>query len=68
MKVLDVIDAFRYQETTFGKGDYKTYIMGYMKKVKAHLEATKKERVEGFMKGAKEMVDWIFKNFDDFTL
>ena len=42
--------------------------MGYMKKVKAHLETTKKERVEGFMMGAKQMVDWIFKNFDDFTL
>ncbi|KAL4512583.1 hypothetical protein ABPG72_020420 [Tetrahymena utriculariae] len=66
-KVLDVVDAFKYQETSFGKKDYTTYIKGYMKKVKTYLEEKNPDRVAGFMKGAGEMVKWILENFDEFT-
>jgi len=37
-----------------------------MKKVKTYLEEKNPERVAGFMSGAKEMVGWILKNFDEF--
>ena len=65
-KVNDIIEGFKYTETTFGKADYTTYIKSYLKKIKTHLEEKNPERVEAFMKGAKDMVAWILKNFDEF--
>lgn len=67
-KVLDIVDAFRLTETAFTKADYTTYIKNYMKKIKAHLEKVNPDRVAGFMAGAKDMVGWIIKNFDNFQL
>lgn len=67
-KVLDLVDAFRYTETSYSKADYTTYIKNYMKKVKAYLEKEKPDRVAGFMAGAKDMVGWVLKNFDNFQL
>jgi len=66
-KILDLLDAFHYVETSFGKEDYTAYIKGYMKKVKAYLEEKNKDRVAPFMKGAQEMVKWIFANFKEFS-
>ena len=65
-KVNDIIENFRYQETVFTKSDYTTYIKSYMKKLKTHLQEKNPERVDGFMKSAKEMVSWILKEFDEF--
>ena len=65
-KVNNLIDAFKYQETSFSKGDYTTYIKSYLKKIKEYLEGKNPTRVEGFMKSAKEMCGWILKNFDEF--
>ena len=67
-KVLDVVDAFRLNTTSFTKKDYMTYVKEYMKKVKAKLEEVNPERVQPFMAGATEMVKWIIKNFDEFEL
>ena len=67
-KVNNVVDAFRYQETSFTKASFQQWIKGYMKKLKEHLEANAPERVDGFMKGAKEMVTFILGRFDDFSL
>ena len=67
-KVVDVIDTFRYTETSFSKEDYIAYIKAYMKKVKAQLEEKNKERVPIFTKGAQEMVKWILGNFKEFQL
>lgn len=67
-KINNVVDAFQYKDTSFTKADFQTWIKGYMKKLKEHLEANNKERVEGFMKGAKEMVGFILSRFDDFQL
>jgi len=66
-KVLDIVDAFHYMETSFTKADYTTYVKAYMKKVKTHLEEKNPDRVKDFMAGAKEMVTWILQNFDEFT-
>jgi NAD(P)H-flavin reductase len=61
------MDAFHYQETTFSKSDYTTYIKGYVKKLKEHLEKNNPDRVQPFMKGAQEMVKFIVSNFDEFS-
>lgn len=58
-KVIDLVDAFIYQETTFDLPSYEKYFKGYMKKVLGHLKAKKPERVDGFMKGGRAFFDWI---------
>lgn len=67
-KVNNIIDAFQYRETSFTKASFQNWIKGYMKKLKDHLDANNKDRVEGFMKGAKEMVGFVLQRFDDFQL
>ena len=67
-KVNNVIDAFLYRDTSFTKADFQNWIKGYMKKLKEHLEANNKERIDGFMKGAKEMVMFVLSKFDEFSL
>lgn len=66
-KVLDVLDTFGYQETTFDKPSYAKYIKEYMRKVLEHLTAKNPKRVDAFKAGAKEMATWIMNNFNDFT-
>ena len=63
-----MIDAFHYNETSFTKADFQNWIKGYMKKLKDHLEANNKDRVEGFMNGAKQMVGFVLSKFAEFTL
>jgi hypothetical protein len=67
-KVLDVVASFNLNETSFGKSDFMTYFKSFMKKVKTHLEKENAERVAGFVEGAKEVANWINKNFDEFQL
>lgn len=67
-KVIDVVDAFRLNSTSFVKKDYMTYMKKYMKEVKEKLQVTNPGRVEAFQAGATEMVKWILKNFDEFEL
>eukprot|EP00742_Colponemidia_sp_Colp-10_P000112 GILJ01000124.1.p1 GENE.GILJ01000124.1~~GILJ01000124.1.p1 ORF type:complete len:174 (+),score=41.69 GILJ01000124.1:121-642(+) len=67
-KVIDIVDAFRYQQTGFSnKKEYLTYIKGFMQKVKKHLEDNNPDRVDVFMKGASAMVKHVASNFDDFN-
>lgn len=66
-KVLNLIDAFHYQETSFDKKDYVARMKVYMKNVMAKLQEEKPERVEPFKKGATEMIKWIVKTFEEFT-
>ena len=66
--VNDIIDTFHYKETGFSKKDYMTYIKGYMKQVEEYLKVSKPDRIDGFKKGATELVKWVIKQFDEFTL
>lgn len=65
--VLDVIDCFRYKETSFTKKDYTTYLKGYMKLVKEKLSETNPDRVDAFMKGANDLAKFIISTFKEFT-
>ncbi|TDL29732.1 translationally controlled tumor-associated [Rickenella mellea] len=64
--VNNVVYSFRLQATTFDKKSYLTYLKGYMKTIKAHLEKNKPERVEAFEKGAAAYAKKIVANFKDF--
>lgn len=64
--VIDVVDAFRLQETPFSKKEFGTYIKGYMQRVKGHLEKSQPDRVEKFMSGGQALVKKILGQFDDF--
>eukprot|EP00128_Syssomonas_multiformis_P006048 Colp12_sorted_trinity150504_noHs@17080 len=65
-QVIDVVYSHRLVETQFDKKSYTTYIKGYMKAIKEHLEKTNPERVDAFMKGAAAVVKKILGNFSDY--
>ncbi|KAJ8481970.1 hypothetical protein ONZ51_g5674 [Trametes cubensis] len=64
--VNNVVYSFRLQSTQFDKKSYLTYLKGYMKAVKQHLQETKPDRVEAFEKGAQAFAKKIVANFKDF--
>ena len=66
-KVIDLVDAFGYEETSYDKPQFEKYFKGYMKKVLDYLKANKKDRVDTFMKGARALFEWIKANFGDLT-
>lgn len=67
VKVNNIIHSFRLQSTQFDKKTYLTYLKGYMKAVKAYLEANKKDQVQEFEAGAQKFVkEVILPNFKDF--
>jgi len=51
--VIDVVDKFRYQSTSFGKADFLAYIKAYSVRVKKHLADTNPDRVSNFQDGMK---------------
>jgi len=63
---INVVHNFRLQSTQFDKKSYLTYLKGYMKKVKAHLEKTQPDRVETFEKGAQTLAKKVVANFKDY--
>lgn len=67
-KVNNVVYSFRLNSTSFDKKSYKAYLGGYMKKVKAALQAEGKteEEVAAFQKRAQGAAKKILGKFDDF--
>jgi len=63
--VNNVVYSFRLQQTQFDKKSFLTYIKGYMKKVKAHLQENSPEEVETFEKGAQSYVKKVIGSFND---
>lgn len=63
--VHNVVHSFRLQPTSFDKKSYLTYIKGYMKTIKAHLEEKHPDQVEEFEKGAAAYVKKVVKSFND---
>eukprot|EP00164_Ancoracysta_twista_P002642 GFYU01003516.1.p1 GENE.GFYU01003516.1~~GFYU01003516.1.p1 ORF type:complete len:167 (-),score=81.99 GFYU01003516.1:160-660(-) len=65
-QVVNIVHGFRLVETSFDKKSFVATFKGYMKKVAAHLEANKPERVEAFKAGAaKAFKEDILGRFDD---
>ncbi|KAK5997447.1 Translationally-controlled tumorhomolog-like protein [Cladobotryum mycophilum] len=73
VKVNNILSTFRLQSTSFDKKSYLAYLKGYMKAVKAALEAQgkSKEEVDAFTNGAqkyvKEKLVPKFKDFEFYT-
>ena len=67
VKINNLINAFKYEETSHDKASFKATFKIFMKKVKEHLEAKTPARVEEFVKGATEAFTYILKNFDEFS-
>lgn len=63
--VNNVVYSFRLQQTSFDKKSFLTYIKGYMKKVKAHLQETNPDEIEAFEKGATAYVKKVIGSFKD---
>ncbi|ODN91988.1 cytoplasmic protein [Cryptococcus wingfieldii CBS 7118] len=65
-QVNNVVHSFRLQSTQFDKKSYLTYLKGYMKAVKAHLQTANPERVAAFEKDAQELAKKIVGSFKDY--
>ncbi|KAH9943445.1 translationally controlled tumor-associated [Epithele typhae] len=64
--VNNVAFSFRLQTTSFDKKSYLTYLKGYMKAVKTHLQEHNPSRVEAFEKAAQAFAKKIVGNFKDY--
>lgn len=68
-KVIDVVYNANLAETSFSKGDFMAYIKSFLKNLKTYLEENgKKDRVEGFQKGAQEFIKFVVSKFEEFEL
>jgi len=65
-QVNDLVAAMRLSATSFDKKSYMTYIKGYMKAVKNHLQQTNADRVPVFEKQVQGLVKKILGNFKDY--
>lgn len=64
--VIDIVDAFRLQETPFTKAEYTSYIKKYIKRVTTHLEQNAPDRVASFKEDIQKFVKHVLANFADF--
>lgn len=65
-QVIDVVDGFRLEQTSFDKKSFLVCIKAYMKAIKAKLEENNPSRVAAFEKGAQSYVKKILENFGDY--
>ncbi len=67
--VLDVVANSELKQVNMSKKEFMAYIKDYFKKIIAYLEENgKKDRVEGFKKGAQAFIKFIVPKFDDIEL
>ena len=67
--VLDVIANHELKQVNMSKKEFMAYIKDYFKKLIAYMEENgKKDRVEGFKKGAQAFIKFIIPHFDDIEL
>ncbi|KDE05825.1 translationally-controlled tumor protein [Microbotryum lychnidis-dioicae p1A1 Lamole] len=65
-QVNNIVNSFRLTATSFDKKSYMTYLKGYMKAIKAHLQATNPDRIPEFEKGAAVLAKKVLGNFKDY--
>ena len=67
--VLDVVANSELKQVNMSKKEFMAYIKDYFKKVIAYLEENgKKDRVEGFKKGAQAFIKFIVPKYDEIEL
>ncbi|KAM3070751.1 hypothetical protein ACMFMF_008199 [Clarireedia jacksonii] len=67
-KVNNVVNSFRYSNTSFDKKSYLSHLKGYMKAVKEKLKEknASEEEISNFEKGAQTYAKKIISNFKDY--
>lgn len=63
---IDVVDAFRLEETSFDKKGFMTYLKGYIKTLRSKVEEKDASRVASFETAAQAYAKKIFANFDNY--
>ena len=67
--VLDVVANSELKQINMSKKVFMAYIKDYFKKIIAYLEENgKKDRVDGFKKGAQAFIKFIISKYDDIEL
>lgn len=66
-QVIDVVDNFGLEQTSFDKKGFISYIKGYLKELKGKLQEKAPEKITGFEDKAKTIVKGILDSFDDYT-
>ena len=67
--VLDVVANSELKQVNMSKKEFMAYIKDYFKKIIAYLEENgKKDRVDGFKKGAQAFIKFIVPKYDDIEL
>ena len=68
VRVLDLVHAYKYEQTTFTKKSFVPYIKAYMAKVIEHMTKKGKsaEELDAFRKGSGEFVKYLMENFKEF--
>ena len=67
--VLDVVANSELKQVNMSKKEFMAYIKDYFKKLIAYMEENgKKDRVEGFKKGAQAFIKFIIPHFDDIEI
>ena len=67
--VLDVIANSELKQVNMSKKEFMAYIKDYFKKLIAYMEENgKKDRVDGFKKGAQAFIKFIIPHFDDIEI
>jgi hypothetical protein len=66
-KVIDLVDAFQYEETSFDLEGFNSYFKSYMKKLQDWVKANKPDRLEKFKIGALAFFKWAKANFDELS-
>ena len=68
VRVLDLVHAYKYEQTTFTKKTFLGYIKNYMTNVIEKLKSKGKtdEEIENFKKGSQDFVKYLIENFKEF--
>ena len=67
--VLDVVANSELKQVNMSKKEFMAYIKDYFKKIIAYLEENgKKDRVDGFKKGAQAFIKYIIPKYDEIEL
>lgn len=64
---IDVVLEYRLQEYTITKGDYKTYIKDYMKKLREKIAKDTPDEEASFTKGATALVKDVLGDFKNWS-
>lgn len=67
IQVINLVDSYRLQRTSFDRKGYLSYLKGYLKQVESHLGENAPGEVDEFKKSAQEAAKAMVADFDSYT-